>query len=236
MESNALRVVTWNVHQAPADSPAWNHLLSLVPDVALLQEVVALPDVVKATFDSRFERAIRRQGQPQRFGSAVLVKGKIVRPIPLTAAEAWVTAELIHFGGVVVPCEIEVKGARLAAISVHSPAWPVDRERLTDVSVGSVKLTQSPDVWVADLLLSALRSRDVLGPLIVGGDFNLCETFDAWKGGPRGNREYLDRMVALGFVECLRRVQGRLAPTFCKPGAREATAQIDHLFADGDLT
>src|SRR4029077_17660632 len=95
MESNALRVVTWNVHQAPADSPAWNPLLSLVPDVELLQEVVALPDVVKATFDSRFERAIRRQGQPQRFGSAVLVKSKIVRPIPLTAAEAWVTAELM---------------------------------------------------------------------------------------------------------------------------------------------
>jgi endonuclease/exonuclease/phosphatase family metal-dependent hydrolase len=165
----------------------------------------------------------------------VLVKGKIVRAIPLTAAEAWVTAELIHFGGVVVACEVEVKGARLAAVSVHSPAWPVDRERLTDVSVGSVKLTQSPDVWVADLLLAALRSRDVLGLLIAGCDFNLCEPFDAWKGGPRGNREYLDRMVALGFVDCLRRVQGRLAPTFCKPGARQATAQIDHLFGDADL-
>jgi hypothetical protein len=48
----------------------------------------------------------------------VLVKGRIVRPIPLTAAEAWVTAELIHFGGVVVACEVEVQGARLAAVSV----------------------------------------------------------------------------------------------------------------------
>jgi hypothetical protein len=49
------------------------HLLWLPPDLTLLREVVALPDVVTATFDSRFEQAVRRQGQPQRFGLAVLV-------------------------------------------------------------------------------------------------------------------------------------------------------------------
>jgi len=48
--------------------------------------------------------------------------------------------------------------------------------------------------------------------------------------GPRGNREILDRMEALGFVECLRSAQGRLVPTFRNPRDGRVIHQMDHLF------
>jgi exonuclease III len=72
-------------------------------------------------------------------------------------------------------------------------------------------------------------------PWTVGGDFNACETFDSWKGGPRGNRRWLDRMADLGFTECLRHHTGRLTPTFRRPGASAAHCQIDYLFVSGEL-
>ena len=104
------------------------------------------------------------------------------------------------------------------------------------VDVGDVRLTQNADVWVADLVLAAIRplvagSRRVL----VGGDFNLSTTFDAWRRSGRGNQEYLDRMAALGMVECLASFRGRLTPTFRNPRGGRVVHQIDHLFASSGL-
>jgi exonuclease III len=124
----------------------------------------------------------------------------------------------------------------LIIVGVYAPAWPVARERLVGQELSGVKLVQNPDVWVGDLLVSALRRRaDDGAEWIVAGDFNSCETFDSWKGGPRGNREWLDRMTALGFVECLRHSRGALTPTFRKPGATKPTSQIDHMFVTSGL-
>jgi hypothetical protein len=77
---------------------------------------------------------------------------------------------------------------------------PVDQSRLTGVDVRKVRLALNHNVWVGDLLLSALCecSLSESDPLVVVGDFNLSETFDLWPGGPSGNREYLDRMADLG--------------------------------------
>jgi endonuclease/exonuclease/phosphatase family metal-dependent hydrolase len=104
------------------------------------------------------------------------------------------------------------------------------------VDVSSIKLTLNPDVWVADLLWAALRSIDLHKDLwLVAGDFNLSETFDAWRGGPRGNREYLDRMATLGMTECLRKMKGQLTPTFRNPRGGLFIHQIDHLFVTDSL-
>ena len=233
MARRTLRVLSWNVHQATARSPAWAHLLDVAPDIALLQEVIALPDAVTAAYETRFEYATRKAGGPQRFGSAVLVRGRIERASPLSASEDWVTNELARFGGNVVACDVVIDGATLTAVCVHSPAWPVDRARLKGIALEGVKLQQNPDVWVADLLLAGLRALDLRQrPAVVAGDFNLCESFDKWRGGPRGNREYLDRMAALGLIECLRQAQGRLTPTYRKPGRQDIHAQIDHVFVN----
>ena len=95
-----------------------------------------------------------------------------------------------------------------------------------------MKLTLNADVWVADLLWSALHAiaDDAHTPWVIARDFNLSETFDAWKGGPRGNREYLDRMSALGLTECLRYTHGKLTPTLKNPRGGSIKHQMDHLF------
>jgi hypothetical protein len=47
----------------------------------------------------------------------------------------------------------------LVVIAVYAPAWPISRERLRDRDVSTVKLSENPDVWVADLLVAALKAQ-----------------------------------------------------------------------------
>lgn len=61
-------------------------------------------------------------------------------------------------------------------------------------------------------------------PLIVAGDLNSSETFDLRRGGPRGNREIIDRMNALGFYDCLRMFRGEPMPC-CWPRLRGTTSR-----------
>jgi len=238
MESQ-FRILTWNCRQATQGSPAWDYLCELAPDVALLQEVSAIPPNIKREFDFRQKRAIGKSGTPQRFDSAVLVRGTIGRQLPILSPHDWVNAELERFAGNLLAFEALLeRGPRLNVVGVHNPHWPVERSRLAGVDVNPIKLTLAPDVWVADLLWASLSSVD-LKPQdlwVVAGDFNLSETFDdAWPGGPHGNREYLDRMTALGMTECLRKMKGQLTPTFKNPRGGKISHQIDHLFVTEPL-
>lgn len=235
---NAFRVVTWNVHGATADSGrgVWEYLLELNPDVALLQEVGGIPEHVSARFDCYAERAMTNT-RPQCFSTAVLVRGRIGRPVPLSVPEDWAAKELKHFGGNLVAMELlPDKGPALKAVSAYSPAWPVDRARLSSFDVTRVCLTQNADVWVADLLWASLQHQqpDPSESWIVAGDLNLSVTFDSWGKKPRGNQEYLDRMKALGFVECLAHKQQKLTPTFRHPRG-SIKHQMDHLFVTNTL-
>ena len=93
-------------------------------------------------------------------------------------------------------------------------------------------MLQNRDVWVGDLLWAALRLNKPQAddPWIIAGDFNLCETFNSWKGGTKGEiAEYLDRMDKLGLVDCLRFAKGGLTPTFRRLNGGTVTAQIDYL-------
>ena len=120
---------------------------------------------------------------------------------------------------------------------MYSPAWPVDRTRLDGIDVSGVKLSQNPNVWVSDLLWAALNCQHptLSAEWVIAGDFNASETFDQWRGGPRGNREYLDRMASVGLVECLRHAQGRLTPTFRNPSGGAIKHQMDHLFVTAGM-
>jgi exonuclease III len=236
MESQ-FRAVTWNCRRATQSSPAWNYLCELAPDIALLQEVSSIPLNIKKEFDVQYKMAVGKTGNTQRFGSAVLVRGAIVRDLPLQSSEDWVNAEIERFVGNLLAFEVLLeRGLRLNVVGVYSPAWPVKRARIPGVDVSSIKLTLNPDVWVADLLWAYLRSIDLHKDFwVVAGDFNLSETFDAWRGGPRGNREYLDRMAALGTTECLRKQKGKLTPTFRNPRDGLVIHQMDHLFVTDAL-
>jgi len=78
----------------------------------------------------------------------------------------------------------------------------------------------------------------------VGGDYNNSETFDAeWHDQHRvrfglclgGNREVLDRMLDLGFSECLRGFNKAIVPTFQNSTDKKVVHQMDHLFVTNDL-
>jgi hypothetical protein len=85
---------------------------------------------------------------------------------------------------------------------------------------------------LGDILWAGLK-RLGLGPgerWVVGGDFNLSETFDqaSWSAG--GNGEYLDRMASLGLVECLRQARGSLTPTFRNASGGAVKHQLEYIF------
>lgn len=232
-----MRIVTWNCRRATRKSRLWDYFRNLNPDIAVLQEVMSIAPDLAETYDVRFAHPVSRRGTPQKFGSAVLIRGAIADSIALSSVHSWVNEELAHFAGNLLAFTVSVPNfGSFNVVNVYSPAWPVSSERLRDIDVTPVKLQQNSNVWVADLLWSALQSMENVDTdsWIIAGDFNLSETFDAWRGGPRGNREYLDRMIASGLVECLRHSQQRLTPTFKSPKG-VIKDQIDHLFISQSL-
>jgi endonuclease/exonuclease/phosphatase family metal-dependent hydrolase len=101
-----------------------------------------------------------------------------------------------------------------------------------------VKLSQNPDVWVTNLLVAALKADPVFtsAQWIIAGDFNSCETFDRWRGGPQGNRQWLDRMATMGLIECLRFSRGALTPTYRHPRSLDPKSQIEYIFVSSKLS
>lgn len=238
-DDRPMRVVSWNCQQKRIDSPLWDVLTDLDADVLLLQEVVSLPTPVSDHYAVVRGKATKKDGTEQRFSTMLLVRGQVERVREWKHPTAWVASELTRYWGQMPCADVRLdSGERLTAVSVYSPAWPVDPARMASVQTAGVRLAQNPDVWVGDLLragLGSLRVNDSSSWLI-GGDFNLSETFDSWPGGPRGNREYLDHMKELGLTECLRQAQGKLVPTYQNKGAgKPALHQIDHLFVTTPL-
>jgi exonuclease III len=238
-DETLMRVVCWNCRRASGTSPAWTYLLGLAPDLAFLQEVSGVPDAITDKFHVRKTTPITKTGKPQRFYNVVLSRIPLGERIELRCGREWATAQLERFAGNVSGWEVSVaEGLRLNVVNVYSPAWPVERSQLKAVDTTGVRLSLDPDVWIGDLLWSALSTRETLRDeaWIICGDFNLSETFDAWPGGPHGNREFLDRMADLGLVECLRTASGQLVPTFRNPRGGNIAHQIDHLFATPEIS
>jgi exonuclease III len=214
----------------------WRYVGQLAPDLALLQEVMGVPSDLATRYQVVSVEPITTRGTPQRFRTVILSRDReplLGRP---ATGEARIDEELNRFQGHLPLVEVPFPEGSLRAVNVYSPAWPIPRESIAHHDWADVKLTLSTDVWVGDLLWKFLSYRDLTSnPWIVGGDFNLSETFDSWPGGPRGNREYLDRMEALGFTECLRASAGKLTPTFRNPRGGHVKHQVDHLFVTTDL-
>jgi exonuclease III len=233
-----MKVISWNCHCATAKSELWNYLTDQKPDIALLQEVVSMPKVIAETFDVLEMTPVTESGNSQRFKTVILVGGKIRESIDLKVGRDWIDAELEHFKGNLIARRITLSDStELNVVNLYSPAWCVSEERLKPYDVSDVQLKLSKNVWVADLLWTSLKTKlkEIPGEWIIGGDFNLSETFDSRAGGPRGNREFLDRMAALGLTECLRQYQTRLTPTFRNANNRNVLHQIDHLFVTAGL-
>ncbi len=231
------RAVTWNCRGASNRPALWDYLVELSPDIAVLQEVSRLPESVRNSFAVREARPPGPSGRPQSFQSVLLVRGTIGEPVRLRTDLNWVNLELEYFAANLMAYQVQVGSRELNVMGAYSPAWPLSRERLAGEDLSGVKLEHSPDVWVVDLVVAAMREELRLRPAdwVIAGDFNTSETFDAWRGGPHGNREWLDRMASLGLIECLRQFQGVLTPTFRAPGVADPKSQIDHLFVTSEL-
>lgn len=236
---NSIRLVSWNTRRAKPASFAWEYLRELDPDVAVLQEVGGLPDDLRRAYSVRIGTPITKHGNPQQFSTALLVRGQIVSEVPLQADRPWINTLLAQFAGNILSYDIRpTNGPPHRIVNVYSPAWPIAREAYAGIDVSGVKLNQNPDLWASDLLTNGLaHSREGLADAwLVAGDFNSCVTFDGWRGGPRGNAEWLARMAKLGFVECLSGHNGRMVPTFKVPRRSEPTCQIDKVFATAAFT
>lgn len=236
-----MRVISWNVHGSNEKSNIWKFLSGLDADIVLLQEVVSIPQEITDKYNVLSRVAIYKTGKPQRFSTSVITKGEIVSEIILVSDYEWVNRELDFFKGNFIGCIVQLPNQDLYnVVSVYSPAWPVDKNRLVEIDISQVKLKSNPDVWATEVLWVALKKAEPKGKnWIVGGDFNSSETFDIdWqiKNGVKyglqssGNKEILDRMVNLGFIECLRKSNNdKIIPTF-KHSSGEIAHQMDHLF------
>ena len=110
---------------------------------------------------------------PQRFHTVIATMGTFGDEVDLTDPENWVNDELMRYAGNLVACRVNPRnGPSLSLVSVYSPAWPVDRGRLEGVNVGSIRLVQNGDLWVAYLLGASLRTQlRTADAWIVTGDF-----------------------------------------------------------------
>lgn len=234
-----IRVLSWNVRRAKSDSLVWDIISQAKPDVLTLQEVITVPNSIKDIYSIHLRKAASKNGNKQIFSTAILVKGEISKDLPLRSEFEWVNRELEFFNGNLLSCVVKIKGLfSINVVSVYSPAWPVDNEKLKNIDVSYVKLKQNPDVWCTEILWSALKNISDLKieNWIVAGDFNSSVTFDyLWKGGPRGNQEIIDRMNSIGFTECLNRYTGKLTPTFRNPKGGKIIHQLDHMYVTDRL-
>lgn len=220
-----LKAITWNTRRIyPNNIEFWKYFNKINPDIALLQEVKELPLLNEYTSYSVFP--LTRHNTLQKFQTVILVKGKILEDIELKTNKEWVNQLLDKYKGNIVAKKVLVRDKEINLINVYSPAWPIQVS--PDIGVSDVKLKNNDHLWLADILRYALRDINQNDNWIIGGDFNLSETFDYPVN--RGNKEYLDGMKELGFTECLTTYNGRLIPTFKNPADKRIDHQIDHLF------
>lgn len=229
--SQPLKVVTWNLHRASAASGAWHYLLELDPDIALLQEVNAVPPAVTHEYACLRTRAMG-QTALQNFHTIILVRGEIGEPVPLNGPRPWIDDVLEAYAGNLPSRVVHPRnGPPLKVLSAYSPPWQIPWHYFDGADLDALRRTQQHGVWLVDLLLAALEHGrpDPEERWIIAGDLNLSESFDHDRRFAGGNGAWLERMSSLGLVECLRAAKGELTPTF-RHSRGGIWHQIDHLF------
>lgn len=233
-----MRIVSWNVRRAADASPVWDHLNRLNPDIALLQEVGSIPSFISERYTVAIARATKQSGKKQTFSNVIISRLGELRHIVLESETHWVNQEHAFFAGNILTCQMELYRRPTRIVCVYCPAWPIPDDHIADFDVSEIKLIHNPKVWLTEILWKLLSDNPDFKSYswIVGGDFNSSETFDhCWKGGPRGNKEIIDRMNALGLYDALRSKNGGLVPTFKSPRGGKLIHQMDHLYMTNDL-
>lgn len=231
------RIVSWNCRSASLHSPAWDYLLELNPDIAILQDFRRIPERVLETYSTASDMtSALEEGRAPRYFAEIFAKGDVSRRLELPASEEWIRRELWEYRDFLTARHITLRnGESFTAMSVYSPAFTIDTPRLEGVDTSSIRLPQHSKLFVTELLWGGLREMNITPGerFIVAGDFNSSETFDIPR--PRGNREIMERLNELGLIECLRLSRGQLTPTYRTPRGRELVHQLDHMYVTDAL-
>ena len=234
-----MKVCTWNVNKATKSREGvWQYLLNIDADIIFLQEVNSIPEVINSKYTILKRKAITKNDTPQNFSTAILVKGTIKEEIKLQSQHEWMNKELERFNGNLIAAKIILdSGFEANVISVYSPAWYITKDRYEDIDVNDVKLKSNPELWVTEILYSALLNENIKSnSWIVGGDLNSSLTFDNHSSKIfHGNWEIQERMENVGFIECLNTFNNKLIPTFKNPKGGKVIHQIDHLFVTSNI-
>lgn len=233
-----MKVVTWNLNNRRENRRAWDLLMELDPDLALISEANFVPGDLNG-FSVYCELAMGHRRSPRNFRTCIMTKGEIGPPIELTARQTWVNEGLASFPGNFVARKISFKAwGDVNVVSVHMPSWYFPYKEFTSEDVTDVMLPGYSRISMSELLWAALKETmpSVGGDWIVGGDFNTSEFIGSTKRQNDANCEVIERMKRLGFVEAIRHSCGGPVPSW-KSSRATATFkhQLDHLYLSGTL-
>jgi endonuclease/exonuclease/phosphatase family metal-dependent hydrolase len=229
-----MRFVTWNMGcgfggaYKPAHLEAWAETEALDPDVALLQEVMSVPESVDPS---------RVVGAPQypggRFHTIVYVRRGSVR---LAEADAVLAPVL---GGQAVIAEVsDSSGGPVVLASVHVrtgvPSW--ESLLLFDALPDELRNRLPPNqgLWNPTVVVNAIAGRVRGRRFVIGGDFNTAWRFDETQGNATGYwaSEQFRAIRDRGWRRChLKFHAGEERTLFRRPNA---IYQLHHFFADDD--
>jgi tetratricopeptide (TPR) repeat protein len=204
---------------------AWHYLLSLAPDIAVMQEACP-PKWVNDIGNLHFLPT--RRG----WGTAIWTPHVILEQSALPACEeAAICAPILK--GYTATATVSVsKNLIMTVMSVHAWAGHVPRKDAEGMNLDGVQLKLNPHLWPADLVFACARNLAHKGTrFIIGGDWNTALLFDTTYG-PRGNEEFFNRMEQSGLHNAHGKFHSQEEQSYFKKG--KGPYQLDHVFCDQD--
>jgi len=226
-----MRLISWNMARGPRpkglDRDPWDLLASLEPDIALLQEAAAPPEEFGGTFHLNRTRRGWGTGIWSRFplGSLDTLDGVDATELAtaLPALKGYVASAVVDPPG----------GGSIVVVSVHAYPSKVPEKYLGGLDPDVLVAPPQKDVWPGDLLWWLTRRLPTeTVPAVVGGDWNTARLFDE-NYGPRGNREFFERMAETGWHEAMRKFFDSEVQTYYREG--RGPYQLDHVSLTGEL-
>ena len=146
---------------AGPSSEAWDYLLELNPDIALLQEVTSLRNDIAAHRSAVMLPTSGPAGEQYRFSTVVLAGPGACSSEPLRSDTGWVDDELARFPGNLISTRVRFADADLRVISVHPPWWPLDRARFAGLNTSAVKPARGVELYLAPRSVGGAPTQDV---------------------------------------------------------------------------
>lgn len=231
-----MRVVSWNLNNRKNNEKQWDFLRGQDADVILLQEVHSLPPDLEKQYSVVSSSTVSKFGEFVARKTVVMVRGEIVEQLQFSCELPWVNGSLADLSGAFVGVKVVIEGREVNVVSVYNPHWQIDNFIPEGTDTSGIKMDSARGLWASDLFWFCMKNNPTFQSedWLVAGDFNLCETLDTPK--PKGHAEFLDRMNAIGFTDCLRSFNGKLTPTYEHHSGDELINQLDYMFTTNGLS